>query len=136
MDYDVILSNDYLEHHGIKGQKWGVRRYQNSDRTWTEAGKKRYGSASERVKATVSNAKHKVEKTVAKMNPALKTAGTVVISGVAITVGATAAGAVLGLTGSTVVSKIAQAAVTTTGSKVAAGYGAMLDKISVAAMSR
>lgn len=32
-----------LEHAGIKGQKWGVRRFQNEDRTWTEAGKKRYG---------------------------------------------------------------------------------------------
>lgn len=32
-----------LYHHGIKGQKWGVRRYQNSDGTLTEAGRKRYG---------------------------------------------------------------------------------------------
>ena len=31
-----------LAHFGIKGQKWGVRRYQNPDGTWTEAGKKRY----------------------------------------------------------------------------------------------
>ena len=29
-------------HHGILGQKWGVRRYQNEDGTLTEAGKKRY----------------------------------------------------------------------------------------------
>ena len=34
--------NDYLEHHGIKGMKWGVRRYQNADGTLTAAGKKRY----------------------------------------------------------------------------------------------
>ena len=31
-----------LYHHGIKGMKWGVRRYQNSDGTLTPAGKKRY----------------------------------------------------------------------------------------------
>ena len=31
----------YLEHHGIKGQKWGLRRFQNPDGTRTEAGKKR-----------------------------------------------------------------------------------------------
>jgi len=32
---------NYLMHHGIKGMKWGIRRYQNEDGTWTEAGKKR-----------------------------------------------------------------------------------------------
>ena len=32
----------YLVHHGIKGQKWGVRRFQNSDGTLTPAGRERY----------------------------------------------------------------------------------------------
>lgn len=31
-----------LYHHGIKGQKWYVRRFQNEDGTLTEAGKQRY----------------------------------------------------------------------------------------------
>lgn len=31
-----------LYHHGIKGQKWGIRRYQNPDGTLTAAGRKRY----------------------------------------------------------------------------------------------
>lgn len=30
----------YLEHHGIKGMRWGVRRYQNPDGSLTNAGKK------------------------------------------------------------------------------------------------
>lgn len=34
--------NGQLFHHGVKGQKWGVRRYRNSDGTLTPAGKKHY----------------------------------------------------------------------------------------------
>lgn len=33
---------DYICHRGIKGMKWGVRRYQNPDGSLTPAGKKRY----------------------------------------------------------------------------------------------
>lgn len=36
----------YLMHHGIKGQKWGVRRFQNEDGSYTSAGKSRYGVGS------------------------------------------------------------------------------------------
>lgn len=37
-------------HHGIKGMKWGIRRYQNKDGTLTAAGKKRYNKEVERLK--------------------------------------------------------------------------------------
>lgn len=33
---------DYIYHHGVLGQKWGIRRYQNKDGSLTSAGKKRY----------------------------------------------------------------------------------------------
>lgn len=35
------MENEILEHHGIKGQRWGVRRFQNRDGTLTAAGKRR-----------------------------------------------------------------------------------------------
>lgn len=44
---DVLRSyydTSFLCHHGIKGQKWGIRNYQNSDGTLTSAGKERYRS--------------------------------------------------------------------------------------------
>lgn len=34
--------SDYLVHHGVKGQKWGVRRYQNYDGSLTAQGKRHY----------------------------------------------------------------------------------------------
>ena len=38
---NYVYYPDYLEHHGILGMKWGVRRYQNEDGTWTAEGRKR-----------------------------------------------------------------------------------------------
>lgn len=40
----------YLVHHGIKGQRWGVRRYQNEDGSLTPAGEKRYNRLQNRLK--------------------------------------------------------------------------------------
>lgn len=37
----TLYNDSYLMHYGILGMKWGVRRYQNKDGTYTEAGKKR-----------------------------------------------------------------------------------------------
>lgn len=47
------MNKTYLVHHGIKGQRWGVRRFQNEDGTLTPAGEKRYGTVEnmERVRS-------------------------------------------------------------------------------------
>lgn len=52
-----------LQHHGILGMRWGVRRYQNSDGTLTEAGKKRYS------KDVQSNLSKKKENRIDTSNP-------------------------------------------------------------------
>ena len=44
--------NNNLQHHGIKGQKWGVRRFQNKDGSLTPAGEKRYYVESDKKERT------------------------------------------------------------------------------------
>lgn len=48
--FKKYLEQNSLKHHGIKGMKWGVRRYQNADGTLTSAGKKRYSNTTRMYK--------------------------------------------------------------------------------------
>lgn len=49
----VLGDSSYLEHHGIKGQRWGVRRFQNKDGSLTNAGRKRLGYSTKDVKTAL-----------------------------------------------------------------------------------
>ena len=46
-NYYILTSDCELYHWGVKGMKWGVRRYQNKDGSLTPAGKKRYDNMSD-----------------------------------------------------------------------------------------
>ena len=64
------MTQNYLSHHGIKGMKWGVRRYQNEDGTLTEAGKKRYRKDLLNLERSVRSAQVRSEVKKNKVNAA------------------------------------------------------------------
>lgn len=127
----MIVYNDELYHWGIKGMKWGVRRYQNKDGTLTPAGRKRIHSTTNPKKMTDEELNQRIarmqkEKQYLELKKStspgkayvtdlLKTAGNKIVGG--------AAGAIGGVAGKVAVNAvlnrygdIAAAAVNATGS--------------------
>jgi hypothetical protein len=58
---DEEENESVLEHHGILGMKWGVRRYQNEDGSLTPAGRKRYGDDGQPYKQALDQATKNVQ---------------------------------------------------------------------------
>lgn len=64
-----IVTNDELVHHGIKGMRWGIRRYQNEDGSRTALGKRRRNDGEprpSREERQITKAKAKTEAVKAK----------------------------------------------------------------------
>ena len=75
MDSMYILTADgELYHHGTKGMRWGIRRYQTKDGSLTPAGKRRYNKDMEKIKAETKRLKNqqRTDKKISKLEEAMK----------------------------------------------------------------
>lgn len=72
----VPYSSDYLEHFGVKGQKHGVRQYQNPDGSLTPAGREHYGVGDPRKAGSKSNDPTGRSKAVTKRSTSGKVSST------------------------------------------------------------
>lgn len=64
----ILRSEEDLAHHGIKGMKWGIRRYQNEDGTLTDSGKRRYLNKITKMSGKYEKLSAKSQKATAKAN--------------------------------------------------------------------
>lgn len=58
------MENEYISHHGVLGQKWGVRRYQNTDGSLTDKGRQHYYKTMKKVESLHKQAEHNKGKAV------------------------------------------------------------------------
>ena len=60
------VEDDTIEHHGILGMKWGIRRYQNKDGSLTKDGQKRYNKAEKLIEKNMDRGYNVAEKRAEK----------------------------------------------------------------------
>ena len=102
------MENVNLSHAGVKGMKWGVRRYQNKNGSLTSAGKKRHDRMSAdareayalkgKKRSQLSNAelkklneRRRLEQEHSRLNPGAVKKGLAIAGGVAAALGTVAA---------------------------------------------
>lgn len=75
MEYEIQNTSNELTHWGVKGMKWGIRRYQNKDGSLTNAGKKRRAKLEAELKQLGGKKKKSTttSKTTAEAAPRKKT---------------------------------------------------------------
>ena len=115
-DYAVyegkLVPVDELMHHGIKGMKWGIRRYQNPDGSLTADGRKRYGygTLDEEGKAAYKSYK-KTNNELANQATRKAAVGGALLGGAAGLALGGPVGGLIGMVGSMAASSIATASI-------------------------
>lgn len=85
MDIYCWSDGTELYHHGIKGQKWGIRQYQYEDGTLTPAGRERYGKNARLVEnkgkqaKAIANTYKKVSNIISGVSSGIQGASTVAV---------------------------------------------------------
>lgn len=106
----ILCAPSDLQHWGIKGQKWGLRRFRNPDGTLTDAGKARYAMSTGRKSATDMTNKELKEAVTRLENEKKWKALVKELDGKKKSKGAEAVGKLLGFVGNKIISPFTESA--------------------------